>query len=76
VAPYEASGLSTAPFMVAAAADADRGAHRAHVDGDVASARFRAPARVLHYRITALLVRRDGAWRWHTFNGSEPDPLR
>jgi uncharacterized protein (TIGR02246 family) len=26
----------------------------------------------MHYRITAVLVRRDGAWRWHTFNGSEP----
>jgi len=24
------------------------------------------------YRITAIFVRRDGAWRWHTFNGSEP----
>jgi ketosteroid isomerase-like protein len=24
------------------------------------------------YRITAVLVRRDGVWRWHTFNGSEP----
>jgi uncharacterized protein (TIGR02246 family) len=26
----------------------------------------------MHYRLTAVLVRRNGAWRWHTFNGSEP----
>jgi ketosteroid isomerase-like protein len=26
----------------------------------------------MHYRLTAVLVRRDGVWRWHTFNGSEP----
>jgi uncharacterized protein (TIGR02246 family) len=25
------------------------------------------------YRLTAVLVRRDGEWRWHTFNGSEPN---
>ena len=24
------------------------------------------------YRVTAVLLRRDGAWRWHTFTGSEP----
>jgi uncharacterized protein (TIGR02246 family) len=24
------------------------------------------------YQITAILVKSDGAWRWHTFNGSEP----
>jgi ketosteroid isomerase-like protein len=24
------------------------------------------------YRLTAVLVRRDGEWRWHTFAGSEP----
>ena len=24
------------------------------------------------YRITAVLVRRDGAWKWHTYHGSEP----
>jgi hypothetical protein len=28
--------------------------------------------RIAPYRITAVLVRRDGAWRWHTFSGSEP----
>jgi uncharacterized protein (TIGR02246 family) len=26
----------------------------------------------MHYRITVVLVRRDGAWRWHTMHGSEP----
>ena len=25
------------------------------------------------YRLTAVLVRRHGSWRWHTFNGSEPN---
>ncbi len=25
------------------------------------------------YQITAVLVRRDGRWLWHTFNGSEPN---
>lgn len=24
------------------------------------------------YRVTAIFVRRDGAWRWHTHSGSEP----
>ena len=25
------------------------------------------------YRLTAVLVRRQGSWRWHTFSGSVPD---
>lgn len=25
------------------------------------------------YRATAVLLRRDGRWRWHTFSGSIPD---
>jgi ketosteroid isomerase-like protein len=25
------------------------------------------------YRLTAVFVRRDGRWRWHTFSGSIPD---
>lgn len=25
------------------------------------------------YRLTAVFVRRDGRWRWHTFSGSVPD---
>jgi ketosteroid isomerase-like protein len=24
------------------------------------------------YRVTAVFVRRDGGWRWHTYSGSEP----
>lgn len=32
------------------------------------------PPRVAPYRLTAIFVRRDDAWRWHTFNGSEPNP--
>lgn len=34
------------------------------------------PLKIAPYRITAVFVRRDGAWRWHTFSGSEPDPPR
>ena len=54
---------------------------RAHAEGDVAWVNARGSVVVgfedrttakLHYRITAVLVRRDGAWRWHTMNGSEP----
>jgi uncharacterized protein (TIGR02246 family) len=53
---------------------------RVHVAGDTAwvnaAGRFRgrtAEGSVdIPYRLTAVLVRRDGAWRWHTFNGSEP----
>jgi uncharacterized protein (TIGR02246 family) len=52
-----------------------------HRDGDVAwvnadgsllvDYQDREPT-TMHYRITVVLVRRDGAWRWHTMNGSEP----
>lgn len=28
--------------------------------------------RTAAYRLTAVFVWRDGRWRWHTFNGSEP----
>jgi ketosteroid isomerase-like protein len=56
---------------------------RVHVAGDAAwlnavgEVRVQNPGRELKiapYRITAVFVRRDGAWRWHTFSGSEPDP--
>jgi ketosteroid isomerase-like protein len=56
--------------------------HRVHVEGDVAwvnavgELRVENPGqepRLAPYRITAVLVRRNGAWRWHTFSGSEPD---
>jgi uncharacterized protein (TIGR02246 family) len=54
---------------------------RVHVEGEVAWVNARGTVLVgfedresvtMHYRITAVLVRRDGAWRWHTMNGSEP----
>jgi uncharacterized protein (TIGR02246 family) len=57
---------------------------RAHVDGDVAWVNAEgevtvspvgAPPHTTPYRLTAVLVRRDGQWRWHTFNGSEPGAL-
>jgi ketosteroid isomerase-like protein len=56
--------------------------HRTHVEGDVgwvnAVGELRVDnagqeTRVIPYRITAVFVRRDGGWRWHTFSGSEPD---
>jgi ketosteroid isomerase-like protein len=52
-----------------------------HVEGDVAwvNAAGRLvvepegeTARTGPYRVTAVLVRRSGDWRWHTHNGSEP----
>jgi hypothetical protein len=32
------------------------------------------PPRIGAYRAIAIIVRRAGAWRWHTFHGSEPTP--
>jgi ketosteroid isomerase-like protein len=58
---------------------------RAHVDHDVAWVNADgevtvtpagAAPRTSPYRLTAVLVRRDGEWRWHTFNGSEPNGAR
>jgi ketosteroid isomerase-like protein len=52
-----------------------------HLEGDVAWVDAAGEVRVerdgaapltLPYRVTAVLVRRDGAWRWHTFHGSQP----
>ena len=34
----------------------------------------RAEPRTSSYRLTAVFVRRDSRWRWHTFSGSEPAP--
>ena len=49
---------------------------RVYEDGDVAwiNARgtFTLDGRESPYRTTAVLVRRDGRWRWHTHSGSEP----
>lgn len=60
--------------------------HRRHVhvereaawinaDGEVVVADDGEPPRVAPYRLTAIFVWRDGARRWHTFNGSEPNFL-
>jgi hypothetical protein len=38
----------------------------------VASGEARAGDRTIPYRAVAVLVVRDGAWRIHTFSGSEP----
>jgi hypothetical protein len=54
----------------------------AHVHGDVAWVNADGTVRVergvnastLPYRVTAVLVCRDGEWRRHTFNGSQPHP--
>jgi len=35
-----------------------------------------APLKIAPYRITAVFVRRDDAWRWHTFSGSGARPRR
>jgi hypothetical protein len=45
-------------------------------DGEVAVTPAGAAPRTSPYRLTAVLVRRDGEWRWHTFNGSEPNGTR
>jgi ketosteroid isomerase-like protein len=44
-----------------------------NADGEVTVARAGAAPRTTPYRLTAVLVRRQGTWRWHTFNGSEPN---
>lgn len=48
-----------------------------HVEGDVAWVNARGTLYVngepTPYRVTAVLIRRDGAWRWHTHSGSEPN---
>ena len=57
------------------------GTRMVHSEGDVAWVNAggsllieyedRVPT-TMPYRMTAVLVRREGIWRWHTFNGSEP----
>ncbi len=45
-------------------------------DGDVAwinaNGTLAVAGKQSDYQITAVFVRRDGRWLWHTFNGSEP----
>jgi ketosteroid isomerase-like protein len=52
-----------------------------HVEGDAAwvsaagTVRVERPGeapRVIPYRAIAVMVRRGGGWRWHTFSASEP----
>jgi ketosteroid isomerase-like protein len=42
------------------------------VEGDVAWVNAVGAINGSPYRLTAVLVRRAGEWRWHTFHGSEP----
>jgi ketosteroid isomerase-like protein len=44
-----------------------------NADGDVTVSPVGAAPQTTPYRLTAVLVRRDGEWHWHTFNGSEPN---
>ncbi|HEV7641197.1 MAG TPA: nuclear transport factor 2 family protein [Gaiellaceae bacterium] len=67
-----ADAIVASPSQLAFAWD-DR---HVHEEGDVAwvNARgtFTLDGRAGAYRTTAVLVRRDGRWRWHTHSGSEP----
>lgn len=53
---------------------------RVRVEGDVAwvnavgTVAVGEPPRTLPYRVTGVLLRRDGRWLWHTHSGSEPNP--
>lgn len=42
--------------------------------GEVVVTAAGEPPRTSSYRLTAVFVKRRGSWRWHTFNGSEPNP--
>ena len=46
-----------------------------NADGEVTVSPVGAEPRTTPYRLTAVLVRRQREWRWHTFNGSEPNPV-
>ncbi|MEA2623528.1 MAG: hypothetical protein QOH61_2438 [Chloroflexota bacterium] len=46
-----------------------------NADGEVTVSPMGAEPRTTPYRLTAVLVRRQREWRWHTFNGSEPNPV-
>jgi uncharacterized protein (TIGR02246 family) len=43
-----------------------------NADGSLLVDRQDGAPTTMRYRITVVLVRREGAWRWHTMNGSEP----
>lgn len=42
--------------------------------GEVALVEPDGAERTTPYRVTAVFVRRDGRWLWHTHSGSEPNP--
>jgi ketosteroid isomerase-like protein len=48
-----------------------------HVEGDTAwvnaAGTLAVDSQTTPYRVTGVLVRRYDEWRWHTFNGSEPN---
>jgi len=56
---------------------------RVRIEGDVAwvvatgEATWTSPRRTVRfpYRLTGILLRRDGRWLWHTHHGSEPGSL-
>ena len=57
---------------------------RVHVIGDITWVNAAGTAtwdpgdgtiREVPYRVTAVLVRTEGGWRWHTHQGSQPTPL-
>jgi hypothetical protein len=51
----------------------DRGVHvEERVAWVNARGTFTLDGREHHYRVTAVLVQREGRWRWHTYSGSEP----
>jgi ketosteroid isomerase-like protein len=75
-------------FAAAAAAGADSfrfdwPERRVRIHGDVAwvnavgtcewTPEGEREPRTVGYRLTAVLVRRDGRWLWHTHHGSEPN---
>jgi hypothetical protein len=43
-----------------------------YTEGEVAWVNAAGTCNGMPYRLTAVLVRRAGAWRWHTFSGSIP----
>jgi ketosteroid isomerase-like protein len=85
----EAVGPAELQAFARAAASAGTAFHfewperRVHIDGDVAWVNavgtcVWTPAgedepRTVGYRLTAVFVRRNGRWLWHTHHGSEPN---
>jgi ketosteroid isomerase-like protein len=75
--PVEAQQLLEAITRSASTLHFEWESQQVRVEGNVAWVNavgrvFVDGSRELPYRATAVLVRRGGAWRWHTHNGSEP----